>query len=78
MKEKKYEIVVVFGTDAVREYSRAWDCNEQISEEELENLGCVTRRSFDTKEERDAYIMALSDADGWFENVVAEEEYLKS
>ena len=77
MKEKKYEIVVVFGTDAVRKYSRAWDCNEQISEEELETLGCVTRRSFDTKEERDAYIMALSDADGWFGNVIAEEEYLK-
>ena len=78
MKEKKYEIVVVFGTDAVREYNRAWDCNEQISEEELENLGRVTRRSFETKEEYDAYIMALSDAYGWCENVIAEEEYLKS
>lgn len=77
MDGNKFNVVVVFGTDAVKAYSRAWDSNEQISEEELETLGCVTRRTFDTKEERDAYIMALSDADGWFENVVAEEEYLK-
>jgi hypothetical protein len=77
MKEKEFDVVVVLGSDAVREYSRAWDNNEQVSEEKLENLGCVTRRSFKTKEERDAYIMALSDADGWFENIVVEEQNLK-
>ncbi len=77
MEEKKYEIVVVFGADAVRKYSRAWDADEQISEEELEELGSVTRHSFETKEERDAYIMALSDAEGWLENIVAEEAFLK-
>ena len=77
MEKRKFNVVVVFGSDAVREYSKAWDNDGQISEEELGNLGCVTRRSFDTKEERDAYIMALSDADGWFENVLAKEEFLK-
>lgn len=77
MEEKKYEIVVVFGTDAVKAYSRAWDDNERMSEVILEELGCVKRRSFNTQEEYDAYVMALCDADGWLENVVAREEYLK-
>lgn len=77
MEGNKFNVVVVFGTDAVRKYSRAWDDNEQSSEEELGDFGCVTRRSFDTKAERDAYIMALSDADGWHDNIVAKEEYLK-
>ena len=77
MEENKFHVVVVFGADAVGAYSRAWDENEQISESKLEELGCVVRHSFDTKEERDAYIMALSEADGWHENVLAKEEYLK-
>lgn len=77
MEGNKFNVVVVFGADAVRKYNRAWDVDEQTSERELEELGSVTRHSFDTKEERDAYIMALSDAEGWLENIVAKEEYLK-
>lgn len=77
MEGNKFNVVVVFGADAVRKYSRAWDADEQTSERELEELGSVTRRSFETKEERDAYIMALSDAEGWLDNIVAKEEYLK-
>lgn len=77
MEEKKFDVVVVFGADAVSEYVEAWDNNEQISEGRLEELGCVVRRSFKTEAEKKAYLLALEDADGWWENTVAEENHLK-
>lgn len=78
MNENKLNVVVVFGTDAVDAYSRAWDDNEQVSESKLEELGCVVRRSFETKEELNAYMMGISDSDGWLSNIIANEENLKA
>lgn len=77
MKEKKFEVIVVFGESAARAYREAWEREEPISESKLEELGCVTRRSFATEAERAAYLMALEDSDGWYDYFVAEERLLQ-
>lgn len=75
--EKKFEIVVVFGETAAKMYFENFDEDEPISEAELEEWGCVVRRSFDTEAELRAYLMALDDSDGWDDYIVAEERFLK-
>lgn len=77
MEEKKFEVIVVFGESAAKAYREAWECEEPISESKLEELGCVTRRSFATEAERAAYLMALEDSDGWYDYFVAEERLLQ-
>lgn len=77
MEEKKFDVVVVFGETAVKKYNENFEKDEPMSESELDNWGCVVRRSFDTESERNAYLMALEDSDGWWDYIVAEERFLK-
>lgn len=77
MEEKKFDVVVVFGLSAAKKYYENFEEDEPLSESELDDLGCVTRRSFATEAERDAYLTALEDSDGWDDYIVAEERFLK-
>lgn len=77
MGEKKFGVVVVFGESASKMYNENFDEDNPISESELEEFGCVVRRSFDSEAERDAYLMALGDSDGWGDFIIAEERFLK-
>ena len=77
MKEKKFDVVVVFGEYAVRDFMDVWGSEDKVSEEELESKGSVVRHSFATEAERDAYMLALEDSAGWLESVVADERNLK-
>lgn len=77
MEEKKFKVVVVFGETAAKMYDENFDEDEPISESKLEEFGCVVRRSFNTKAELDAYLLALGDSDGWWDYAVAEERFLK-
>ena len=77
MKNKKFDVVVVFGEMAVRRFMDVWGSECKVSEEELERYGSVVRHSFVTEAERDAYMLALEDSAGWMESVVADEKNLK-
>lgn len=77
MKEKKFDVVAVFGECAVRDFMDVFGSDDKVSIEELESKGSVVRHSFATEAERDAYMLALEDSAGWLESVVADEKNLK-
>lgn len=68
MEKKSHKVTVIFGTDAVREYSD----NSRATIKSLNELGSVVKRSFSTKAELDAYLTGLEDSDGWMEYAIKE------
>ena len=77
MEEKNFDVVVLFGESASKMYNENFDEDNPISESELEEFGCVVRRSFESEAECNAYLMALEDSDGWDDYIIAEERFLK-
>lgn len=60
---KKFTVKVVFGEVAVAAFQE----NPRITYEKLREHGDVSKVSFDTEAERDAYIRGLEDSVGWQE-----------
>ena len=65
--QTKYEIKVVLGTEACREYDDALDTCKKWSISSLADAGGVAEASFDTAEELAAYKEGIEDANGWLE-----------
>ena len=65
MEEKKYELMVVFGTEAVNAF--VYDGMEKAQQCVENGDGNIIIKSFDTEAEREAYCQALEDSSGWME-----------
>lgn len=67
-KAKKYQVAVVLGEDAAECYDEYG--LKELSKRISELGGNVVSHEFDTPAERNAYIMAMEDANGWWGNAV--------
>lgn len=61
VKNVKYEITLIFGEEAVREYDEDWQVDKDI----LLESGDIVTSSFDTVDEMDAYIRGVNEAIAW-------------
>jgi hypothetical protein len=74
-ERKPLELTILFGSDVIREYS---ETGEFPSEEWLnENGGVIDTKTFESKEQMNAYLAGLNDADGWVETLVLDEFMVK-
>lgn len=68
-EDEGYGVIIVFGENCAKAYMFGGfdEMRKKLDE------GQLVRRVFDTKEERDAYIRGIDDADGWMGSAVMDK-----
>ena len=75
MDEGKIKLTVIFGEKACEAfYDGGMRAVKKVVD--YDGDGAIEERYFDTDAEKDAYVLGLSDADGWFETFALTDEEL--